>query len=450
MPKKFFEDIKPLTSHDLPSSVPKPKKIIVKKDTIVSSDISAPVKSSLDLVDINKEVDDFYNNVQKTKKRSMVPWVFVLLIVSVFTYGALVVFSNSRIVLKERIEATVLDTSIIASKSENTGDLRFEIMSIEGSASKTILSETKKDIFVKATGIVVIYNDYSSSSQKLVANTRLQSPDGKIYRTQKVVTVPGKTGTGSESKPGSVEVSMIAEEGGASYNKEFSDFKIPGFKGSPRYDGFSVKTKAGSPVIGGKEGSLFVAKVENTNTLQTELSVLLREKLVHDARAQIPEGYYLFNDAFILSENENSIPEEVSGEDEKIAVSISGRLDAVLLPKEDLQKFIASKTLSQYDNANISIENIDTINFSFNEKYTNLKEVNEVSFNLVGSPSIVWDIDEADIKNALLGKSKKDFNLLMHDFKGVYSAELHLRPFFLTKIPSNGNKTKIIISRPEL
>jgi hypothetical protein len=440
MPKKFLEDIKPLTSHDSPN-------VSVRRTAVAKTPVDIPLPQNIESREEEVSYDSVINPPRKNNRKTFVIGAAFLLTLGI-VYAVLVTFSVSKVVLTKRIESGTIDVVATATKSDETSGIRFEIMSIEGEASKTIDSETKKNVSIKATGSVIIYNNFSTSSQKLVANTRLEAPDGKIYRLQKAVTVPGKTGSGDSAKPGSVEVSIVAEEGGESYNKELSDFKIPGFKGSPRYDGFFAKTKPGAGISGGKEGSLYVATISDPSVLQAELEVILREKLVEDAEAQIPEGYFLFTDAIILSQNENPIPKEVSGEEVKIAVSTSGKLDAVLFPIEDLEKFVASKTLSQYDDAGVSIENIKTLKFAFEKKYSDLKEEKEISFKLTGSPRIVWDIDTEEIKKNLLGKSKKEFNETMNTFKGVLSAELHLRPFFFTKIQTNEKRVELVVVEP--
>jgi len=101
----------------------------------------------------------------------------------------------------------------------------------------------------KATGNVVIYNTFSSSEQSLVATTRLESSDGKIFRISKGVTVPGMT---SDGNPGAVEVQVVADEAGEAYNIGPSDFTIPGFKGNPKFGKFSAKSS--EPMRGGASG----------------------------------------------------------------------------------------------------------------------------------------------------------------------------------------------------
>ncbi len=101
----------------------------------------------------------------------------------------------------------------------------------------------------KARGAIIVSNQYSADAQSLVATTRFESADGKIFRLIDGVTVPGM----KSGQPGVVEVSVIAEETGTNYNIAATSFTIPGFKGGPKYTQFSGKsTKAMS---GGSDAS---------------------------------------------------------------------------------------------------------------------------------------------------------------------------------------------------
>ncbi len=67
----------------------------------------------------------------------------------------------------------------------------------------------------KAEGSVTIYNEFSNAPQPLVATTRLETSDGKIFRIVKGVTVPGTTLVDGEIKPGAIEVQVVADQPGS-------------------------------------------------------------------------------------------------------------------------------------------------------------------------------------------------------------------------------------------
>ena len=139
----------------------------------------------------------------------------------------------------------------------------------------------------KAQGSVVIYNAYSDASQPLVATTRLETPDGLIFRITKGVTVPGMTEGG---EPGAVEVVVVADQTGEAYNVGPSEFTIPGFKGNPKFEKFSARSGSGMKggATGGGDGVATVSK-EDLRRAGEEAKRVFRERF-ESAMAERSEG----------------------------------------------------------------------------------------------------------------------------------------------------------------
>ena len=70
-----------------------------------------------------------------------------------------------------------------------------------------------------------------------------------IFRIPKTVTIPGAKLESGELIPGKLEMEVTADNAGEKYNIEPSDFTIPGFKGSPKFEKFYAKRVFGrSPI----------------------------------------------------------------------------------------------------------------------------------------------------------------------------------------------------------
>ncbi len=145
--------------------------------------------------------------------------------------------------LKNQEKSATLDLTATEQISEiNTADktLPAKFEQITKEFTEDFDSTGSKDGGAKATGQAVIYNEFSGENQPLVATTRLQTDDGKIFRITKNVVVPGMTNIGGETKPGAIEVEIIADQPGESYNIiDPTSFKIPGFQDTPaKYEKF--------------------------------------------------------------------------------------------------------------------------------------------------------------------------------------------------------------------
>lgn len=149
----------------------------------------------------------------------------------------------------------------------------------------------------KASGKILIYNEYGADSQQLVATTRFQSEEGKIFRLSKGVTVPGVMERNGRREPGVVEADVIADGSGSEYNIGSTIFSIPGFSGSAKAGKIYAKSK--SSMSGGSS----VGQSGATSVSASDL-----EKAKGDATEAFRRSFLdsLSND---LAQNERFIPE---------------------------------------------------------------------------------------------------------------------------------------------
>ena len=136
-----------------------------------------------------------------------------------------------------------------------------------------------KQVQTKAAGKLTIWNAYSSKGQPLVAGTRVVSPDGKLFKLNQAVLVPGAKIEGGKIAPSSSTEAMVtADASGAEFNiPPAKNWRFPAFKGKPQYDGFygeSVAAMSGGFV--GEQalptgGDLAAARAKVSQTLQDAL-----------------------------------------------------------------------------------------------------------------------------------------------------------------------------------
>ncbi len=152
-----------------------------------------------------------------------------------------------------------------------------QIITIEKEVSGEFTASAKQDKATKAEGKVTLYNEFSSSAQPLVKNTRLRSPDGKIFRLKDAVTVQGATVQGGRvTAAGAMDAFVIADEAGSAYNISASSFVIPGFEGSPKFSAFSAKSSSG--MMGGGAGEGYVVTADDIESAKASLHNKLAEE----------------------------------------------------------------------------------------------------------------------------------------------------------------------------
>ncbi|KKP87665.1 MAG: hypothetical protein UR92_C0028G0004 [Candidatus Nomurabacteria bacterium GW2011_GWA2_35_80] len=350
------------------------------------------------------------DKTKQNSKGSKYRLYFVALISVIFLLFALsFLFSSAKVVVTPKVKEIPLNENLSAAKDSNTSSLSFDLVVISGEENKIIQGGEEKDVVIAAKGTVLIYNAYSSSSQTLDIDTRLEGSNGKIYKTSKKITVPGMT---KDNKPGSIEVGIYGAETGEEYNSVPLDFKIFGFRGTPKYSKFYARSKG--EITGGFKGKAPVVSSLDKATAVSELETTLKAKLLKKATDQIPSGFILFKDAIFLDIDE------------------------------------AQDIIDKYDGSEIYIPNIRDLTFSFTDKENiSFADVKNIGFTLSGIPKIVYKVNEEKFTADLLNKKKKDFNQILAQYPNISSAELIFRPFWKASFPEKSESIEIIVNYPK-
>src|SRR3989344_576101 len=88
--------------------------------------------------------------------------------------------------------------SVVVSSARETPNFTDSALELPGvvftekrNLTKSYMASGSEHVERRAGGKITVYNEYSSNPQVLVQNTRFATPDGRIYRTDVKVTVPG-------------------------------------------------------------------------------------------------------------------------------------------------------------------------------------------------------------------------------------------------------------------
>ena len=289
----------------------------------------------------------------------------------------------------------------------------------------------------RASGSVIVYNDYNKESQRLIKNTRFETLDGKIYRIRESVIVPGQKVIDGATVPGQAEVLVYADEPGAEYNKGLSDFTIPGFKGTARYGKFYARSK--TDLQGGFSGTTKTIGAEELAKVREELQNEAKNKLLASAQAQKPENFVLFPDAvFVLFPGAESSLGKVK-ENENAVVSEEAVLYAPIFDKEKFSEFLTEKLSFKEEGGHIVVKNLEDLDFKIIDK-VNFDPENDTqfSFTLRGKPQLVWEFDAEKLRGELRTIPKSHLAAVLLRFHSITRAEATFRPFWKRSFPSNG------------
>jgi hypothetical protein len=299
----------------------------------------------------------------------------------------------------------------------------------------------------KANGKVIIYNNYSAEPQPLVATTRLETTDGKLFRLVSGVTVPGITNKSGQKEAGTIEAEVIADQTGEEYNINATTFHILGFKGNPKYDAFSVKsvkamTGGGS---GGTSDMAMVAKVD-IDTALAQAKEKIKEDFLNEVRGELgPDEKILDEQMDITALTPAGTPQIGT-----IATAFEYKNTFQLRAFVFSEKFIREKieNTNEKNLHNTKIKPISS-NITYGESVANFSDgtLRLVAHALVTMES---DINQDALKEALLGQHKDDMRKILERFPEVKKIEVNFYPpWFVESVPTNKNRVSIIVNPGE-
>jgi len=242
-----------------------------------------------------------------------------------------------------------------------------------------------------------------------------------------------KRETGGVKTPGTVEVTVYADEAGESYNRGLTDFVIPGFKGAPQFENFYARSV--TSMTGGFIGEQLVVEdsllASTRQVLREEIETTLRS----DIAKQTPEGFVFFDNSLFIEFE--TLPMGESGTD--AIVSEKGILHGVLFTGIELAGYLAENTLGgNYDKSPVDILNLSSLTLipRQSEDGVNPWEESPFSFSLTGNVEIVWLYDEEQLKVDLAGRAKEAIYTILSGYPGIDRAEVIVRPFWRQSFPS--------------
>ncbi len=464
MPKNFFEDMVRIKreKNGIPLDAPLPSPSNFSKPKIVAKprprpefveeprmEEVAPKKKSTESkyasmydADGDGESD---NNVSRSSKKGI--WIVAAISVGFLLFALSYLFAGAKVIITPKSQDVVLQENLTAIKGGTDENLSFDLVVLSGEETKSVVGGEEQDVFKRAKGRAVIYNSFSTASQNLDIDTRLEGSNGKIYKTETKITVPGKSKTGT---PGSVEVGIYANEPGIEYNSGPLDFKIFGFKGTPKYEKFYARSKG--DITGGFRGKALSVSDADKEAALALLKTTLTEKLSKKANDQIPAGFILFKDAgFLDTEEVMPITSNIAAGGGSVPITLKGTFYGVLFDEEKLTQKIAKNLVSGYKDEGVYIPNMRDVAFSLGvaeKDAVSLKDAKTIAFNLSGNAKIVWKVDTEQFMADIVGKPKKSFNQILANYPNIDSATLSIRPIWKMSFPEKQESITVTTIEP--
>lgn len=352
--------------------------------------------------------------------------ILILIFVSIgLAFWGIRYFATMKVVIQPK-------ESLFTTERKITIMVPAEIITLPLSKEREFITTTRKIVNQKASGIIKVYNEFSSDPQPIIASTRFETPDGKIYRIAENVIIPGAKIEEGKVIPSTIELRVFADRTGNDYNiKDLVNFTIPGFKGGAKYKKIYAQSK--TPMEGGLKDEIMVvgdADAENAGTILIEE---LENELRKNLSKAIPEGFFVpENGETIAIKPVTLIPERGAKADNFLA-KVSGEIRTYGVKKSDAAQILAPKLQENgidLEKNNVSLGRYEKIEFLG-------AAGDQVTLGIGGEITLIFSPKLPILKDILMSTTVTTLNEVFQKFESIESARVFFSPSWWRKIPTN-------------
>ena len=374
-------------------------------------------------------------------------WLGAVLAVLIVVFAIASIFAQATIIIEPVTKIVSVGNSNVwtAKRTAVSGELGFDLLKLTKIAGMNVPANGEERVERKASGTIVIYNNADTLSQRLIKNTRFETPEGLIYRVNESVVIPGKSGQDGAAVPGSLEVMVYADDAGEKYNIGKTDFTIPGFKtDSLRYKEIYARSK--TDMTGGFAGNVKKVSDEDLAKAKAELHSTIQSELMTEAKSKVPNGFILYDDATLFEYKSLQQTDETGS---SVKVNEEGTIYAMFFQRNALSAALASSLASELSENSLEIFEPEKIKFNLlNKEKLSPVALDEIKFTLEGEIVLIGKLDESKIRNEVAGKPKSSLQSVLSNYPDIESADSVIRPFWKRNFPDDTDKIAVRIKLP--
>lgn len=377
---------------------------------------------------------------KKNKKTLLLIYTGIIALFVVTIYSAIFIMPKVTIIIDEHKQSWEYDGIVKVLTGINSIDITR--MSIPGEIFKqdknivmSFKASGEKYVERKATGKITIYNNYSSSPQPLVKRTRFMTPDGKIYRIIKNVTIPGAKVVKGKIQPSSITVDVIADKAGEKYNiGPVKKFTIPGFEGSDKFYGFYGKSS--ESMVGGVIGKIPYPTDKDIQEAKDKVAKKLTDALNISLNSQIPDGLVVLDDAKEIAIKNLNI-NKITNKNGEFNVIGEGTISVIVFKGSDIHDLLRKKGLSELGLSDSFIEKEKNIKYLKPDVDWNNEKIKlPVKYN-----AIFWSpADKQKIKKISKGKNAIELKTAVLSLPNIDKLMVSFWPFWVGSAPNKESR----------
>ncbi len=322
----------------------------------------------------------------------------------------------------------IADRSAGAADAAN-GVIPAQAFSAQKNATELFPASGSANVSVKAQGTITIYDNYSAAPQELVATTRFLTPDGKLFRLVNNVTVPGAKVANGAITPSSLQATVVADQPGPAYNVgPVPKLSIPGFKGTPRYDGFYGALPNGAS--GGASGVRPVPTAADIVAAKAKMQSILQAALTGDIAASYPNHFKILDGATEVTVTKLTV-NTTTDANGNFSVFGEAALRAIGFDESALKGAILA--IAQQTEASSTWASLTLTYSGVKPDFTK----GTINFAVAAQGDLEPSFSADDFKASIAGKSVNAARAAVAAIPGLANGKISVWPMWLWSIPAN-------------
>jgi len=333
----------------------------------------------------------------------------------------------------------VIDDSLHKIDSVNN-KIPSEKIEVSSEESGEYSTTGKKHLQEKASGEITVFNEYSSTPQRIVENTRfLSKTDNKLFRIKEAVTIPGFSRVEGVDVPGQVTITVYADKVGEEYNIGSDSFHLPGLQGSAKYA--TIYARSTKSMSGGIDKEVLYFSESDYIIAKENLLRLVKEKNDKDFINKTPDQSQVLDLTKKEEDVEITTDVEIGDAADSFKMKVIAKSSAVSILKIDLNTIIDEKINSRLDTNKKFIDNSRSFEIEKTESNKDDKIVIFVHVN----QNLIAKIDVDKLKEEIANKNEEELRSYFVNMNGSMSTDINFWPFWVKSTPASYDKINVTI-----
>jgi hypothetical protein len=293
-------------------------------------------------------------------------------------------------------------------------------------AEETFAPKTLVSMEDFATGEVFIINN-SNQNKKIIATTRLLSPDNLLFRLTETVVIPAHQ---------KVKAKVRADKPGQEYEIGPTKFTIPALSSILQTQ---IYAESKEPMTGGLK-KIGIVTQSDLDEAMASLKNKLKEQAIENLEKKIKDPNLKIAVRTDILENESDA--KANEEKEKFTVKMRLKVVAALINENELLQKTNQKLLTQIQ-TDQKLASIDQSTFRYRLKSYDNEEQKATLEMYIAGEVIMSEGNDLLSKTHFINKSKEEIKNYLQNIEDIEKFKIIFSPFFVKRAPEDEKRIVI-------